>query len=224
MVASSVFKMLKADRDKFKSDKTKAELSLELKADAQQYLKDSKLDIDLDTVTAADIFFFKNKREIAVILKTEEKNYLINTTFKNLSPGYGIREKIYELTPPEGVYSVELPGIQNKTGYFVKLNYPPADYTKYQRLNFEEMKADPILISEKVRTASFIQAETEFMKFLVYLSSKLETDKVRLLIYPDRPPLTMEISGTEFIANIYLNLEEEYKQLNELIESLKPKY
>lgn len=223
MVTSSLIKFIQQDQDKMKSDKTKTELTSELKAEAQSYLAENKLDVDLASVVAADVFFFKNRREIAVVLSTADKDYLLNTTFKNLSPGYGIREKLYELTPPEGVYKIEFPGFQSNTGYFVKLSYPPAEYESYQRLSYEDLKKDPILVSEKVRSSSFIQADSNFMKLLVYLSASLDEQKVRLLIYPDRPPLTMEIGGTEFIANIYLNLEDEYKKLNELLEALKPK-
>lgn len=224
MAITSLLNLVQSNQEKVKTEKSKIELTADLKSEVQSYITEQKLELDLDKIIAADIFFFKNKREVSIILKTDQKDYLLNTTFKNLSPGYGLREKVYELTPPEGIYFVELPGVHSKSGYFLKLDYPPVEYQNYQRLNFEELKKDPVLISEKVRSSSFIQAEANLMKLLVYLSSKLDAESVRILIYPDRPPLVMELGGTEFVSQVYQNLVEEYKKLNVLIESLKPQF
>lgn len=221
MIISYVAKNIKQDRDKIKSEITAEELKNQVSSSAEDFLKVKISDLNLESITAADFYFFKNKRELDIVLKTESNVFLLQHTFKNLSPGYGLRENLYELTPPEGVYSIDYPGYTKRSGLFVRVQYPPAFYKDYQRIDFETLEKDPILISEKVYSASFIQAEKETMNVFIYLISKLDAKNIRILIYPDRPPLTMELGGTEFTANIYKNLENEYSKLEELSKSQK---
>lgn len=216
-------------KDSIKANQSlKSELSLQeleeiVKEDAIAFAKNLNPDVDLGTIKHADIFFFKNKRELEILLNNSEENFLIKTSFKNLSSGYGLREKIPEVTPSEGIYYVDKPGFVKSFGYYVKVDYPPESYKNYQKLDFDKLKKETYVIAEKAIGDSFIQADTAFMKFFIYLVLKLPKDKLRLLIYPDRPPLTMEIGGTEFMSEIYKKLDNEYKKLNLVYESLKTK-
>jgi hypothetical protein len=221
---SAFLKVFIKEQNRIKSEITNEELLGMVEPGAIEYAKSLNPELDLNKIVSADFFFFKNKREIAVVLSDGTKDYLLKLVFKNLSPGYGLRAKLNELTPAEGIYSVDYSGYLKKGGLFVRVLYPPESYKNYQRLNYEALKLEPYLISEKPLSYSFIQTENDFMKLFVYLILKLDQDKVRLLIYPDRPPLEMEIGGTEFVSELYQNLEKEYIKLNDLIESLKPKF
>lgn len=224
MLISAFLKVFVKEQNRIKSEMSREELLALVEPDALDYLKSLNPEVNINQIVSADFFFFKNKREIAVILTDSAKDHLLKLNFKNLSPGYGLREKLNELTPPEGIYEVDYPGYISKGGLFVRVLYPPEPYKNYQRLNFEGLKTDPFLISEKALSYSFIQTENDFMKLFIYVILKLDHEKIRLLIYPDRPPLEMEMGGTEFVSEVYQKLESEYKRLNDLIESLKPKF
>lgn len=211
------------ENQRLKSELTLEELNEKVKEDAIAYAKNLNPDVDLETIQHVDIFFFKNKREIEILLNDSEENFLMKTLFKNLSSGHGLREKLAEVTPSEGIYFVDQPGFVKSFGYFVKVDYPPVSYKDYQKLDFDNLKKESYVIAEKAIGDSFIQAETDFMKFFIYLILKLPKDKLKLLIYPDRPPLSMEIGGTEFTSEIYKKLDNEYKKLNLVYESIKLK-
>lgn len=208
---------------RIKSDISVQELNEKVKQDAIAYLKNLNSDIDVNKIISADIFFFKNKREIEAIINDGQKDYFLNLNFKNLSPGYGLRDKVTQLTPAEGIYFIDYTGFLKKKGFFVRVKYPPESYKDYQRIDYEALQEVPYLISEKPISDSFIQADSSFIKLLIYLSLNLEPTSLKLLIYPDKPPLLMELGGTEFSAEVYKKLDDEYKHLKEVRESLTPK-
>ncbi len=224
MIVSTLIKDSLNEKLKLKTEVSSEVLKQMVAADALAFANSLNSEIDLAKINAAKFYFFKNKRELEIVLNDGEKAYVLKTTFVNLSPGYGLREKVIDLTPSEGIYFVDQPGFQKTSGFFVKVQYPPESYKKYQKLEYEALKNETYMIAEKAIGASFIQVESAFMKFFIHLVLKLEKDKLKLLVYPDRPPLTMELGGTEFTSEIYKNLDIEYKKLTEIYESLKPKY
>lgn len=223
MLIISFFRDVIEKNNRLKSEISQEELLNLVEKDAISYAKALAPELNLSEVKSADFYFFKNKRELAIILKDTNKDHLIQLSFKNLSPGYGLREKIYELTPSEGIYQVDYAGYTKKEGLFVRVLYPPESFKDYQKIKFEELQKDPYLIAEKPSSASFIQTESDFMKLFTYLIAKLNKDNIKILIYPDRPPIEMELGGTEFLSEIYQKLDGEYNKLKELIETLKPK-
>lgn len=211
------------ENQRLKSELSPQDLEDSVKDEAIAYAKNLNPDVDLETIKYVDIFFFKNKRELEILLNNSEENFLMKTLFKNLSSGYGLREKLAEVTPSEGIYFVDQPGFVKSYGYFVKVEYPPESYKNYQKLDYETLKKETYVIAEKAIGDSFIQTDGDFMKFFIYLTLKLPKDKLKLLIYPDRPPLTMELGGTEFTSEIYKKLDNEYKKLYLVYESIKLK-
>jgi hypothetical protein len=221
MFLTTLIKDSLKDNQRLKSELTPLELQEKVQQDAFAYAKNLNPDVDLAAITNVDIFFFKNKRELEILLSDSQKSFLMKSFFKNLSSGYGLREKLAEVTPSEGIYFVKQPGFVKSYGYFVKVDYPPESYKKYQKIDYENLKKESYVIAEKAIGDSFIQADADFMIFFIYLITKLPKEKLRLLIYPDRPPLSMEIGGTEFTSEIYKKLDIEYKKLNLIYESLK---
>lgn len=224
MVITTVVKDSLLEKQIIKSEVSKDELTTMVEEDAIAQVQQLNPNVNLNEVKSADLFFFKNKRELEIILSDSEKSHLLTLSFKNLSPGYGLREKTTELTPAEGIYFIDQQGYLKTVGYFVKIKYPPESFKDYQRIQYDLLLKDTYMIGEKAIGQSFIQADAKTMKLIIYLILKLEENKVRLLIYPDRPPLSMELGGTEFTSEIYKDLDEEYKKLSDLKESLKPKF
>ncbi len=219
MLISSVLKMISKDKQKIKSEMNSAELLAKVEPEALLFLKKINPNLDINYITQANLFFFKNKRDIVVHLVDSSQNYILKLDFINLSPGFGLREKLGQLTPAEGQYSILYSGYTKLSGLFVRLDYPPESFKEYQKMDFELLKEDPYLISEKAISYSFIQAEKDFINFFVYLSLKLNSENIKVLIYPDIPPLTMELGGTEFVSEVYLGLETEYNKLKIIMDA-----
>lgn len=218
MLVSTVLRSIVKDNQKIKNELSDEQLLTKVESDALLFLKKINSSLDINYVTQANFFFFKNKRDIIIHLVDSNQNYTYKLNFINLSPGFGLREKISQLTPSEGKYNILYSGYSKLSGLFVRLDYPPENFREYQKLEFDLLKEDPYLISEKAISYSFIQAEKDFINFFVYLTLKLPADQIKVLVYPDVPPLIMEIGGTEFVSEIYLGLEEDYNKLKEIME------
>lgn len=224
MVITTVVKDSLLEKQVLKSELSSEELLAKVEKEALAFAQELNPETDLNKITSADLYFFKNKRELEIIVSGPVKDHLLTLSFKNLSPGYGLREKLTDLTPAEGIYYIDQQGYLKTVGYFVKIKYPPESYKNYQRIDYDLLAKDTYMIGEKAIGQSFLQANAKTMKLIIYLILKLEKNKLRVLVYPDRPPLTMELGGTEFTSEIYKNLDEAYKRLNDLKESLKPKF
>ncbi len=221
MISSAVLKSFIKESIRIKSEVDDLELLKMVEPKAILYTQNINSDLKIEDLESADFYFFKNKRELIIHLKSHSNDIIYKTEFLNLSPGFGLREKLSQLTPAEGIYSILYSGYLNKGGLFVRVNYPPEKFNEYQKMDFENLSLDPYVISEKPITNSFIQADKSLMEFLTFLTLKLNKNKIRLLIYPDTPPLAMEIGGTEFVSEIYRDLEQEYTKLNEIMELKK---
>ncbi len=221
MFVAQFAKKALVEGQRIKSDITDEELNVKINLDAKTYIKNVAPGIEVEKIVSADFFFFKNKREIEAVLNDGQKKFFFKLSFKNLSPGYGLRDKLTQLTPAEGIYKIDYVGYIKDRGLFVRVLYPPKSYKDYQRLDFEALQKDPYLISEKPISSSFIQTNTDFIKLLIYLTLNLDPDSLRLLIYPDKPPLLMELGGTEFSSEIYKKLDEEFKLLERVKNPLE---
>lgn len=212
MIISGTVKYLGVEFNRLKSEVTEKQLVKKVEGGALGFAQTAGYDLPLKSIKEADFYFFKNKRQLTVVLMSKRKEVFFETNFKNLSPGYGLRYKTTDLTPSEGIYKVDYAGLNPKAGLFVRVLYPPESYKDYQRIEFEPLKLEPYLISEKPFTQSFIQVGKEALELMIFLSTQRGTS-VRLLVYPDKPPLTMELGGTEFTSEIYVKLEDEYYKM-----------
>lgn len=156
------------------------------------------------------IAIFKNESEIELWIP-EQKSY---TSFQTrmISPGVGLKTQFTESTFPEGVYAIKDVGLNDKAGYFIQLDYPSKKIQKDQKIKIEEFKHDAILITKEALYPSHVLLDEDVLEDLVYIIMKLGLENVKIAVFPQRPPLKMEINGTQVLAEIYSELSQLYKE------------
>lgn len=208
-------KIIKKTND-VQSSYSQEDILQKIQPNINAFFQNKNINLNNENVTKLDVYIFKNKREFILLVESKQEDpKLFKFVFESFSPGFGLRNKLKELTFPEGSYNFSSAGMNN-SGLFFVLKYPPQFYSEYQRIDFEAVSKKQILVSESILTNSFLQADRNSLALLYYLGQKLGFDKVNIYVYPDRPPLTMEIGGTEFESKIYKKLESQYNKFLEV--------
>lgn len=162
---------------------------------------------------------FKEEKELELWLPNQEQK----ATFpiKSLSPGDGIKYRFEETIFPEGIYDIKSVGLNDKTGYFVQIEYPSESLFEDQKIFAEQFAKDEILISEKPNFRSFLLLEPEAMEDLSYILFKFGYKNVEVLVFPKRPPFTLDLKSSQVVAKMYKKLTKLYDQYKGVLHEPK---
>ena len=217
-IVQSVLKSIRHESQKLKSDVSREVLQNKVSDPAMETLKKQNIVLTPDKIESVDVLLFKNKRQIDLIINQDNKNFVYKSQIERFSPGFGLRLSTREVTFPEGVYHVQDSGWLKSKGFYLSLDYPPKDFDTIQGLDKKGLEMDLSVIADRPFTNSFVKVPRHFIEVLIFLHQKTSKEKFRILSYPDRPPLRMELMETRYTVDIFKDLIEEYEKVKTLIK------
>lgn len=158
------------------------------------------------------LVIFKQEGEVELWLPDQSAFAIFDVEM--ISSGFGLKNKPTESVFPEGIFEIKDVGLNDKTGYFVQIKYPSDKALSDQKIQGHEFKHDAILITKNPIYPSFLSLDEDSLEDLVYLFLKFGHQNAEVVVFPKRPPLSMEINGTQVLAEIYLQLGQLYNELS----------